>query len=105
MSDENVTRLIEHLREEAARLEKLWPVAVECQWMAAPRLSGVVAERKGRGERVDPTAGVALDDARLALRTQIARSEALVRESVVNARGVRRGIEIALERYGWTADE
>ena len=99
-SDESLTHLVDLLESEIQRLAEVLPTAVDLQWDAPPRPSGV----KVKAVRPDPTANVACDSARLNLRSQLERSSYHLREAVVGVRGVRLGLERSLRPYGFSKD-
>lgn len=98
MEDES-TRRLEQLDEELTALRPLWDIATDVQWERAPA-DVVGTPLKRRAERPDPTADIVCDEARLALRRQMVRSNEELAQALVHVRGVRRGLEIALSRYG-----
>jgi hypothetical protein len=98
MEDESARRLTQ-IRDEVQILESLWPIALEVQWDRAP-VDVVGTPLKRRAERPDPTADIVCDESRLSLRRQLIRSNEELAEAMVRVRGVRRGLELALSRYG-----
>ena len=96
MSDVKETVLLSRLEQVAVEVELLsvlLPIALDLEWVASPGA--------GRDSRVaDPTGDTASDTARLHLREQLGRSQEFVDAAFVSLRGVRRGIERTLERYG-----
>ena len=99
--DENTgAKRLEQLNAELLALDDLWPVASELQWEKAP-VDSLRPALKRRGERPDPTADIVGDPARQQLRYQMRISETHLTDALVHVRGVRRGLEIALGRYGY----
>lgn len=100
MSNEivNMQRLTAQLLAEAEGLFRLLPVVEEMQWEASPAHSveREVQVKSTHGEVSDPTGDTVTDPARLALRSQVVRSERLLRAALVNVAGVRRGLEIRM---------
>jgi hypothetical protein len=100
MSNEivNMQRLTAQLLTEAEGLFRLLPVVEEMQWEASPAHSveREVQVKSTHGEVSDPTGDTVTDPARLALRSQVVRSERLLRAALVNVAGVRRGLEIRM---------
>lgn len=87
---------------EAEGLLRLLPVVEEMQWERSPAHLGEddgVRVANMSGAPADPTADIVTDPQRLALRSQVQRSESLVRHALVNITGVRRGLEIRMA--GW----
>jgi hypothetical protein len=93
-------RLLRTVRAECDSLEATLPAAYAAQWLPSPvpRPREDTAER-AKGGHGDPTPSIALDDRRLAVREQLHRSEAVVRDAVVAVRGVRRGLEMRLVEW------
>ena len=96
MSDVKETVLLSRLEQVAVEVELLavlLPIALDLEWVASPGA--------GRDSRVsDPTGDTASDTARLHLREQLGRSQGHLDTAFISLRGVRRGIERTLERYG-----
>lgn len=99
-ADADLLRLAEMARAEAEALAELLPAALEYQWRrpASGRADTDTSERAS-GVYSDPTPDVALDGRRLRLRAQVLQSERILRETVIRARGIRRGLERAIEAY------
>jgi hypothetical protein len=98
--DANLERLAAMAVEEATALATMLPAALEYQWRrpAVVRPDVDTTERESGGHS-DPTADVALDGRRLRLRAQVIKSERVLRDAVIAARGVRLGLEKALAAY------
>lgn len=75
-SEQHTTDPVEQLSAALRQLSRILEVARAAQWMKAPS-AGVPSERqRGEGGRpADPTADVALDSRRLALREAVTRAE------------------------------
>lgn len=95
---ETFTRIIE---EEAAALAVLLPDAVERQWTTSPVPRPRDEESRGvvGAEHSDPTADVALDPRRMAVRETVLRSRLALRDAAVALRGVRVAMERNLRWY------
>lgn len=104
--DLDLPRLAARLAAEADLLAQVLDLATEAQWEPGVIVRPEGAEPTGRrsgGVHSDPTADVALDPRRLAVRRQVKRSEDVMRHALVATIGVRRGLEIALAR--WSAED
>ena len=95
--EEELSHYLDLLDEEVARLRLALPVATEVQWEAPPVPSG---SRRSGSSVADPTGNTASDSARLQLRYQLRCSAPLLKNAVINVRGVRRGLERRLTPYG-----
>lgn len=104
--DVSLEMLAELIREEVAALLETLPDAYARQWTASPvpRPREDTNER-AKGPHSDPTPSIALDGRRLALRDQVVASEHVLRSAAVAVRGVRRGLERALDRWDGAAPE
>ena len=89
-----IENLLGLVRAEADLLADSLDIARSVQWEAPRPLP------TENGQPANPTADVATDAERLALRLQIIRSERLLREAVISLRGVRLGLDRALKPYG-----
>jgi hypothetical protein len=100
IEDADLRALVAMIRAEADLLAERLDDARDLQWLPSvvPRPRDDTSER-GKGGHSDPTPIVALDERRLAIRVQVRRSEALLRGTATNLRGVRRGLEIALDAW------
>lgn len=105
MSEETVFigHYAEKIQDEIDGLLKLLPVIEEVQWDPSPAVqTDRDPEMKDRiitGALVDPTASITCDPQRLAVRAQAIRSERIMKDALVRVRGVRRGLEIALDNW------
>jgi hypothetical protein len=92
-----VSHLIELIRAEVDALEAVLPdaIAVQCMPSPVPRPREDTVERE-KNRRSNPTLDTVLDERRLRLSQQVLRSRRLLRNAVIAARGVRRGLEISL---------
>lgn len=86
---------------EAEGLLGLLPLVGEAQWDPAPanRVEAEVKVVNASGAVDDPVGNAVADPMRLALREQVVRSEALLKDALVKAAGVRRGLEIRMARW------
>lgn len=91
--------LVTLLKMELDALEDVLGPALEAQWQPAPYIRADDTGIKQPGGIDRPTEDIALDGRRMALRAQVLRSERILRDTAVNVRGVRRGLERALERW------
>lgn len=92
--------LVRIISREAESLPSLIEAASEARWERPP--SSEPADDTGRrvqGTHGDPTADVALNEARLHLSTVLSRAEVHLRHAAVTVCGVRRGIDRALSGY------
>lgn len=107
LATKGIAHLVDLVTAEAALLAELLPEALAVQWQATPRLASPSSEAKRTegAAPADPTADIALDGQRLAMRAQILRSEALLGRSAVALRGVRRGLERSLDRWHGDSDQ
>jgi|LakMenEpi03Aug12_release.lakeMendotaPanAssembly.Ray.scaffolds.fasta_scaffold381529_2 hypothetical protein len=104
METTEINKIEHHLALLIAEAEALLPllaVVDAAQWEASP--AGMI-EREVRvadtsGAINDPTGAIVTDPARLAIRTQVQRSERLVKDALVKVAGVRRGLEVAMSRW------
>lgn len=89
------------IAEEVKHLLELLPEASARQWLAAPvpKPRYDTDERSIGGAPGDPTADVALDPRRLAVRRLVRDSEKVLRDTAVRVRGVRRAMERTLDWY------
>jgi len=101
MSEETVflQHYVELLQQEVDLLMDVLPFVEEVEWSASPAAHREVQDRMVKNTRVDPVGGAASDPKRLAIREQSRRSEAILKEALVGARGVRRGLERALRDW------
>ena len=101
---ERLKQLADLLVQEGKRLAELVEHIDDDQWYMPPKSSMPVDDvRVAKGGRVpDPTGETVVNPARLAVRHQFQRSERLVTDAVVKARGVRRGFERSYA--GWMSD-
>lgn len=99
---EYLARLIE---EEVHLLIEVLPDALERQWepSPAPRPRFDTDER-ATGDRVDPTGDTVTDPRRLAVRQTVKDAEALLRETAIRVRGVRRAMELSVAWYDRAAE-
>ena len=97
-NEEELAHYLDLLDEEVARLRLALPAAVEVQWEAPP--APEQARRRAGSAVADPTGNTASDSARLQLRYQLRCSAPLLKNAVINVRGVRRGLERRLSPYG-----
>lgn len=102
--DPETTDIAEYVRlieEEAARLIESLPSALERQWTTSPvPRPREEEERRSIGDLPsDPTADVALDPRRLAVRDTVLRSRFALRDAAVALRGVRLAMERNLAWY------
>lgn len=99
--DARLLRFAALAESEAKAIRNLLPVAREVQW---DRSTAGLGERDETGRRAtgghsDPTADTACDPGRLYVREVLARCEPNLADAVARLRGVRRGLERALERW------
>lgn len=95
--------IIQTIETETGLITDLLPDGEEHQWSAAPRRRSASALRATAGSVPDPTADIALDDRRLALREATTRARerlGSVWRLAVELRGARRALEQALKDYG-----
>lgn len=98
--DADLMRLAEIAVEECGALAAMLPAALEYQWRRPSSVRpDVDTTERETGGHSDPTADVALDGRRLRLRAQVIKSERVLRDAVIAARGVRVGLEKALAAY------
>ena len=104
--DANLAALIHVAREELSELERLAPAAVERQWLAPPRPAPRedTAERS-KGLRNDPTATIALDDRRLAVRQGLVNSHRSLKAAIFTMREYRHKLVTALDNWNGDNDE
>ena len=92
--------LLSWAREELAALQALLPAAMDAQWspsrVPSPRDD---TEERSKGLASDPTAEIALDGRRLAVRDTVIRSQNAIRKTIVVLRGVRLAMEKALDEW------
>ena len=96
-----LTTLARALAKETVILAETLTHVIDVRWDRSPATSGP-SERIGvrsNDAPADPTADAALDPHRLYLSTVLKRSEKPLRAALVGVRGVRRGLELALERF------
>jgi hypothetical protein len=91
-----ITRHVRDLRDLAADVLALLPIAEEVQECRSPQPFRPLRERQVTGGHSDPTAETALDEGRLTVRRCLARTERDLEDAVVALRGVRLGLERAL---------
>lgn len=98
--DAGLEALVALIREETDALAALLPGAVSRQWTASPvpKPREDTTERASGGKS-DPTGDTALDGRRIRVRECVREAEALLRQSAIRTRGVRRGMERALAAY------
>lgn len=103
--EDRVTRLVRDAIAEAEALLRVLPAVLDARWERAPRSQGQANEtgRRSKGPHSDPTTDVALDPARLHLSTVVTRGERHLADAVSRIRGVRRGVERALDH--WQGDD
>lgn len=89
---------IRTISSDLKALEALLPAAYAAQWERSPvpRSREDTGERSHGGPPSDPTADVALDERRLALREAVTRFEAFVRYAAVGAASARERLDRAL---------
>ena len=95
-NEKSLTHYLDLLDAEIKMLRSLIPDAVDLQWDAPPKSGGRV---KSKSDIADPTGNLATDPARLQLRYQLSCSDELLKNALINARGVRRGLEHRLAPY------
>jgi hypothetical protein len=83
---------------EMEALRPLLESALAVQWDRGPRPEREV-EIKAQGGRSDPTSDVAVDPGRLHVRRTLVRAEPYLADAVTRLRGVRRGLERALDHW------
>ena len=93
--------LAARLISEGESLLALLPLVGEAQWDQAPALRTETEVKVANASGVvdDPVGNAVVDPLRLALREQVLRSEGLLKAALVNAMGVRRGLEIRMARW------
>lgn len=98
--DADLAALAGLVRRECDALSEVLPGALSAQWRAAPapKPRDDTTER-GKGSHGDPTQAIVLDERRLRLRLQVIASERVLRGAAVAVRGVRRGLELALDEW------
>lgn len=88
-TDTDLMRYLDLLEAEVRLLRSVLPSAIEMQWETPP----------GRGGGTDPTGSTATDPARMNLRYQLRCSADLMKNALINVRGVRRGLDRRLSPY------
>jgi hypothetical protein len=91
--------LLDLIETEAAQLREVLGPALEAQWQPSVRENTENTEVKSRAEIPNPTLDTVMDGRRMALRAQVLRSERIMRQTAINVRGVRRGLERALDHW------
>ena len=97
----DISTYVRIIEEEVQRLKEAMPAAAERQWTTSPVPRARDEETRGAvGDRhSDPTADVAIDPRRLAVRDSVLRSRLALREAAVTLRGVRLAMERSLDWY------
>lgn len=94
-------RLAAMAAEDAMAILALLPTATAVQWDRSKAGMGERDEsgRRATGGHSDPTADTAADPARLYLRDVLRRADGNLTDAATWLRGVRRGLERALDRW------
>lgn len=99
--DVRLDLLARMIREETdALLAEAVPAALARQWSASPiPQPRQDTHERVTGDRSDPTADVALDLRRLAVRDAVERVAVVLRDAAVSVRGSRLALERAVARF------
>lgn len=88
------------VRQETDALAEVLPDALIRQWSTSPALKPREdTTERASGAHSDPTGDAALDDRRLQVRAFVREAEALLRDTAARTRGVRLGLERAVDRW------
>lgn len=105
--EDRLTALIRQTQKEAAMLSDTLDRVIAVRWDRSPATMGP-SDRLGVSTHdgpADPTADTATDPNRLYLTTVIQRAEKPLRAALVGIRGVRRGLELALDYWAGPEDD
>jgi hypothetical protein len=103
--DARLVRLARMARDDAeAILDLLGPV-LEAQWDRGCAPARNDTGRRAKGGHADPTADVALDEDRLHIRSVVKRAQGSLFQATYRLRGVRRGLERALDEWEGANDK
>lgn len=98
--DEVLERMVQIVRQEADALAEILPDAISRQWSTSPALKPREdTTERSSGAYSDPTGDTALDDRRLEVRAFVREAEGVLRETAARTRGVRLGLERAIDRW------
>ena len=103
--DARLVRLVTMARDDAEAILDLLAPVFDAQWERGRTPERNETGRRAKGGHSDPTADIALDEDRLHMRSVVKRARPSLAQAAIRLRGVRRGLERALQQWEGAGEE